>query len=87
MLLHWSNKSVPLNYKSSTQDYETDAFHKAVFNGECTKICYATISEPSGQTYSNQTGKFIMASSSVNNFVCVVYDYDSNAILSEPMKD
>jgi hypothetical protein len=36
-----------------------------------------------GQIYSDQTGRFPTTSSRGNKYVMIVYDYDSNAILSE----
>jgi hypothetical protein len=54
-----------------------------------THFCYAAVVDPaevSGQIYSDQTGKFVVASSAGNNYVLVVYDYDSNSILVEPMR-
>ena len=52
-----------------------------------THHCYASVSEPTkGQIYSNQTGKFVVASSTGNNYILVVYDYDSNSILVQPMR-
>ena len=49
--------------------------------------CYAAVFEPAtGQIHSDQTGKFIVASSAGNNYVLVVYDYDSNSILVAPMR-
>ena len=53
-----------------------------------THHCYAAVVEPSrGQIYSDQTGKFVVASSTGNNYILVVYDYDSNSILLvEPIR-
>ena len=49
--------------------------------------CYATVFEPAtGQIHSDQTGQFVVASSAGNNYILVVYDYDSNSILVEPMR-
>jgi hypothetical protein len=48
--------------------------------------CYVSIFEPTGQVYTDQTGKFVHPSSSGNNYMLVLYDYDSNSILAEPMK-
>jgi hypothetical protein len=48
--------------------------------------CYADICQPTGQIYSNLTGKFIEPSSNGNNYILIIYDYDSNSILAEPMK-
>jgi hypothetical protein len=51
-----------------------------------THSCYATIMEPTGQIYSDQTGRFVVPSSNGNNYLMILYDYDSNAILAEPMR-
>jgi hypothetical protein len=49
--------------------------------------CYAAVIEPvTGQIHSNQTGKFVNASSTGNNYILVVYDYNSNGILVEPLR-
>jgi hypothetical protein len=48
--------------------------------------CYATIMEPTSQIYTDQTGKFITPSSNGNNYLMIVYDYDSNHIFAEPFK-
>lgn len=42
--------------------------------------------EPTGQIYTDQTGRFPVPSSRGNKYIMVLYDYDSNAILAEPMK-
>jgi hypothetical protein len=42
--------------------------------------------EPTGQICSDQTGKFITPSSNGNNYLMIVYDYDSNHIFAEPFK-
>ena len=52
-----------------------------------THVCFAAVFEPAkGQIYSDQTGRFVVASSTGNNYMMIVYDYDSNAILVEPMR-
>jgi len=38
--------------------------------------------EPTGQTYMDLTGKFVSPSSAGNNYILIVYDYDSNGILA-----
>jgi hypothetical protein len=38
-----------------------------------------------GQIFSDQTGRFPITSSRGNKYIMVVYDYDSNAILTEPL--
>ena len=49
--------------------------------------CYATVFSQSGKMYSDQTGNFFQASSKGNLLIMVLYDYDSNAILAEPIKN
>jgi hypothetical protein len=52
-----------------------------------THHCYAAVFEPTtGQIHSDQTGQFVVASSTGNHYIMVVYDYDSNSILVEPMR-
>ena len=41
--------------------------------------------EPTGQIYTDQTGRFITPSSNGNNYLLVLYDYDSNAIFAQPL--
>jgi len=41
--------------------------------------------EPTGQTYMDLTGKFVSPSSSSNNYILIVYNYDSNGILAAPL--
>jgi hypothetical protein len=38
-----------------------------------------------GQIHSNQTGRFPITSSRGSKYIMVIYDYDSNAILTEPL--
>jgi hypothetical protein len=38
-----------------------------------------------GQIFSNQTGRFPITSSQGNKYIMVVYDYDSDAIITEPI--
>jgi hypothetical protein len=48
---------------------------------------YATTFEPTGQIYSNQTGRFVTPSSNGNNYMMIVYDYDSNHIFIQPFRN
>ncbi|KAG7366875.1 hypothetical protein IV203_029545 [Nitzschia inconspicua] len=52
-----------------------------------THHCFAAAFEPTGKIYSDLTGKFIAPSSTGNNYILVVYDINSNAILTIPMKN
>jgi hypothetical protein len=40
-----------------------------------------------GQIYTDQTGIFPVVSSKGNKYIMILYDYDSNAILAQPIKD
>jgi hypothetical protein len=42
--------------------------------------------EPTGQSYTDQAGLFIAPSSTGNNYLLILYDYGSNAILAKPIK-
>ena len=72
-----------------SDDSDTANFPNSDLGNSRTHFCYAAIVDPSnasGQIHSDQTGKFVVASSTGNNYVMVVYDYDSNAIMVEPMR-
>ena len=43
--------------------------------------------KPKETTYSDQTGRFPYRSSRGNEYIMVMYDYDSNAILATPLKN
>ncbi len=42
--------------------------------------------EPTGQAYMDLTGKFVAPSSAGNNYILIVYDYDSDGILAVSLK-
>jgi hypothetical protein len=46
-----------------------------------------TVTIYAGQIYTDQTGRFPVVSSKGNNYIMILYDYDSNAILAQPIKD
>lgn len=48
---------------------------------------YADCQPITGQIYSDLPGRFLTPSSRGHNYLLVVYDYDSNAIIAEPMKN
>jgi len=59
-----------------------DAFPTALPDGIRTHSIYASVIDrsPTGQVYSDQTGRFVIPSSAGNNYAFVLYDYDSNYI-------
>jgi hypothetical protein len=54
-------------------------------NNEPTHLTFATI-EDTGNIYTDQTGRFPVTSSQGHKYILIMYDYDSNAILTEPIK-
>jgi len=63
---------------------DTNAFHDAMPKGTPTHACYTALMEPMGQTYMDLMGKFVAASSNGNDYILIIYDYNSNAILATP---
>jgi hypothetical protein len=51
---------------------------------ERTHNIYIHYQPVTGQSYSDQTGRFIQPSSAGNKGMLLIYDYDSNAIIVEP---
>jgi hypothetical protein len=47
---------------------------------------YTTITDINGKIYTDLTGRFPTTSSKGNKYILVLYEYDGNAILAEPMK-
>jgi hypothetical protein len=62
-------------------DPEPDRDH-----GIKTQFVYAATID-AGQIYTDQTGRFPVVSSKGNEYIMILYDYDSNAILAQPIKD
>jgi hypothetical protein len=55
-------------------------------HGIKTQFVYAATID-AGQIYTDQTGRFPVLSSKGNKYIMILYDYDSNAILAQPIKD
>ena len=71
----------------SDTDILDDPFPDPLPGGHRTHHCFASILEPTGQIFTDQTGRFILPSSTGNTQLFIVYDYDSNSILAEPMRN
>jgi len=71
---------------TNTVTHVNDAFPPTIDNGECTHLCFAAMMEPTSQSYMDLTSKFVAPSSNGNNYILIVYDYDSNGILAVPLK-
>jgi hypothetical protein len=54
-------------------------------HGIKTQFVYAATID-AGQIYSDQTGRFPVVSRKGNKYIMILYDYDSNAILAQPIK-
>jgi hypothetical protein len=68
--------------KSTTaSNQETEIDH-----GIKTQFVYAATID-AGQLNTDQTGRFPVISSKGNKYIMILYDYDSNAILAQPIKD
>ena len=70
-----------------TQYDTNDHFPASEPGNDRTHFCYAAVYEPTGTIYTDLTGKFVASSSTGNNYLFVLYDYDSNGILCEPIKN
>jgi hypothetical protein len=81
-----STKQKPESANTKDGDGNDDVFPTSTSSGERSHHCYATIMEPTGQIYTDQTGCFAQASSNGNNYLLILYDCDSNSILAEPLK-
>jgi hypothetical protein len=62
-------------------DSEADLDHRIK-----TQFVYAATID-AGQIHTDQTGRFPVVSSKGNKYIMILYDYDSNAILAQPIKD
>jgi hypothetical protein len=51
-----------------------------------TQLVYAATID-AGQIHTDQTGIFPVVSRKGNKYIMILYDYDSNAILAQPIKD
>ena len=65
-----------------TEEPETDPIQEP--NNQPTQQLFATI-ESTGKIYTDQTGRFPVTSSQGNKYILLLYDYDTNAILTEPI--
>eukprot|EP00980_Cylindrotheca_fusiformis_P011053 scaffold2537_cov102-Cylindrotheca_fusiformis.AAC.1 len=64
----------------------TDVFHPEAI-GEKSNNCFVSVLVPTGQIYTDQTGRFVTPSSNGNNYLMVLYDYDSNHIFAQPFRN
>jgi len=79
-----TKQQAPLPAAPSPDD---NTFPLAPNDGTCSHYCFVAMLKPMGQIYTDQTGKFVTPSSTGNNYILILYDYDSNAILAVPFKN
>jgi hypothetical protein len=83
-----STKAKPPPSSPLNGDPDPDRFPPSEPKNDRTHHCFAAIIEPAtGQIHTDQTGKFVVASSAGNNYIIVLYDYDSNSILVAPLRN
>jgi hypothetical protein len=89
-------KSTPKNLRSTSKirpTINTNEVHTVMTTPPSneptirTHLVYAKVVTITGQIYSDQTGRFPVTSSKGNKYIMIVYDYDSAAILAEPIKN
>ena len=81
-----SNKRPQDKPKTITVPKETKKYVKPPASEPRSHQVYSNIVEVTGQIYSDQTGKFVTASNSVNRYLMIVYYYDNNIIHAESLK-
>ena len=64
-----------------------DAFPNSKHPNDQMHACYASTMEITGQVYSDQTGRFVAPSDRGNQYLFVMYNYNSNSIHAEPIKN
>ena len=82
-----NKQSTKTTRSPSPAESPDDTFPDALNGGERTHHCYASVIETTGQVYTDLTGIFVVPSSRGSNYLFVLYDYDSNAILAEPINN
>jgi hypothetical protein len=72
-----------------TDETTTDTFPTSPPSGKRTYHVYVAVTYPdqTGKIFSDQTGCFIIPSSTGSTQLFILYDYDSNHIFAEPMKN
>jgi hypothetical protein len=68
------------------KDVKVTVIEPDLDHGIKTQFVYAATID-TDQIYTDQTGRFPVVSSKGNTYIMILYDYDSNAILAQPIKD
>jgi hypothetical protein len=86
--LDQTRKNIRSTKKATSHDVNLDLDAMPIQDTDNKEMSFqfATIVD-SGRIYTDQTGCFPVTSSQGNQYILVLYDYDSNAILVEPLKN
>ena len=78
-----------IKLENSPAEIDADFFPSSDSPNTKCHHCFATMEsfEKTAKAYSDQTGKFPFTSSRGHKYLIIVYDYDSNAILHQPLKN
>ena len=77
-----TKKARPDNHES-----DEDCFPPQPTDNKQTHTCFLATTEPKNIVYTDQTGRLPHPSSSGDNYLVVAYDYNSNNILLQPIKN
>jgi hypothetical protein len=78
--------SSPLPRETQTPEQNMSDWHPPGADSK-THDCYVATCKPTGQIFTDQTGRFVTPSSNGNNYLMIMYDYDSNHIFAEPFRN
>jgi hypothetical protein len=85
-----NNKVLRTASDAARLNMKPDKFQRILHNDNepktRTNMVYVKAIEATGQIYTGQTGRFPTTSSRGNKYIMILYDYDSSAILAEPLK-
>ena len=80
-------EKTPTELTQAIEQLLDDAFPTQPIDNDRSHYVYLNISETRGLVHSDLTGRFPVPSSKGYHYLLVVYDYDSNAILMEPLRN
>jgi hypothetical protein len=81
-----SDPTSPSPREAHAPEHDTSDWHPP---GPASKTheCYVATFEPTGNIFTDQTERFVTPSSDGNNYLMIMYDYDSNHIFAEPFRN
>jgi hypothetical protein len=82
--LHQQHKNVRSTKPNPSKPSPEPSFKRL---DQRTNLVFANVFEPTGQIYTDLPGCFPIQSNRGNQYICVLYNYNSNAILAKPMKN